>query len=228
MRLVLASGSPRRRELLARLGLEFDVAVSGELESETERLGADPVRAAGLASQAKALAVAGMRPEDVVLGADTIVVLDEKILNKPASPADAHRMLQSLSGRRHRVITAVAVVGGGRRETGHAATDVWFRELTSSEIEWYVRSGEPMDKAGAYGIQGLGAALVERIEGCYSNVVGLPLALTLRLLERFGIRALGRCHDSGPLPGPRGGLQHESQTDVEATADAGQTPRATD
>ncbi len=185
MILVLASGSPRRREILELLGLEHEVrppAVDEQLRS-----GEDPgVEARRLAVE-KASATAGDR-DDLILAADTLVVLGEETLGKPVDEADAIRMLMKLQGRRHEVYTGLALRAGSRIESGVAVTRVWFRSLDAAECEEYVASGEPLDKAGAYGIQGLGAALVQRIEGEYFNVMGLPVQLLLSLLARFGLR----------------------------------------
>jgi septum formation protein len=167
---VLASGSPRRRELLAQLGRPFDIVVPDVDESSrADEAPADLVRRLAVA---KAEAVARLRPESVVVGADTIVVLDAEVMGKPVDAADASRMLHLLSGRTHDVLTAVAVVPGGCVTEQTAVT---FRHLTGAEIDEYVGTGEPLDKAGAYGIQGLGGDLVAFIEGSWDNVVGLPM-----------------------------------------------------
>jgi len=176
-RLVLASGSPRRRELLSQLGRPFDVVVPEvDEESRVDESPGDLVRRLALA---KAEAVALSRPEAVVVGADTIVVLDGQIMGKPIDTADASRMLRLLSGRTHDVLTAVAVVPG---ECVTERTAVTFRDLTGAEIDRYVATGEPLDKAGAYGIQGLGGDLVSFIEGSWDNVVGLPMDLVSPIL----------------------------------------------
>jgi len=195
-RLVLASASPRRRELLAQAGFEFDVIPAHIPEEPRE--GEDPEAYVMRLAREKARAVfeaqaAGNReqgtgcagaPENlVVLGADTTVTLEGHILEKPRDAEDAKRMLRMLSGRTHRVITGVAVVDAGGERVAAETTAVWFAEMTEAEIVEYVASGEPMDKAGAYGIQGRPARWIPRIEGCYFNVVGLPLALVSRMLE---------------------------------------------
>jgi len=189
-RLVLASASPRRRELLAQAGFVFDV-IPAHIPEEP-RVGEDPEAYVMRLAREKARAVFGTcgaadcagAPEVlVVLGADTTVTLDGHILEKPRDADDAKRMLRMLSGRTHRVMTGVAVVDALGSQVAAETTAVWFAELTDEEIAEYVSSGEPMDKAGAYGIQGLAAKWIPRIEGCYFNVVGLPLALVARMLK---------------------------------------------
>lgn len=190
--LILASASPRRRELLARLCRDFTVVPSG-IEEDLEN-GATPVAVARLA-EAKARAVALRFGEGVVLGADTVVVVDGEALGKPASAAEARRMLERLRGRLHEVITGIAVVEAGTPRAGAerrvASTAVLSRVLmarySDTDIDAYVASGEPFNKAGAYAIQGRGGALVAAVVGSYSNVVGLPLGATARLLAGFGV-----------------------------------------
>jgi len=133
---------------------------------------------------------AKLPPGEIVIGADTLVVLDGQIFGKPVDADDARRMLTELAGRRHTVFTGVAVILNGQAWTDVATTEVAIRSLTGEEISAYVATGEPLDKAGAYAIQGLGALLVERIEGCYYNVVGLPLVILAKLLEKAGVRLL--------------------------------------
>ena len=185
MRLVLASASPRRRELLHAAGFECDVDPANVDETrrphETAR---DFV--ARLALE-KAHAVAARHPTRPVLAADTEVVVGEEVLGKPADADHARQMLRRLSGRAHEVITGLALVVDGQAFSAVEQTAVWMSELSASEIAWYVGSGEPMDKAGAYGIQGLAARFIPRIEGSYSNVVGLPVATLLQLLHRAGV-----------------------------------------
>ena len=185
MKFVLASGSPRRREILYLLGLQHEVRPPDV--DERLRPGDGPgVQARRLAvEKATSTAADG---DDLILAADTLVVLGEEILGKPVDEADAVRMLMNLQGRRHEVHTGLALRFGDRIESDVAVTRVWFRSLDAAECEEYVASGEPLDKAGAYGIQGLGAALVQRIEGEYFNVMGLPVQLLLSLLARFGLR----------------------------------------
>ncbi len=183
-RLILASGSPRRRELLDRLGFTFTVrpAVIDESPQDGELPSEYVLRLAG----AKAQAIA--EPGELVLAADTVVVVDEELLGKPRDAADAHRMLRRLSGREHAVVTGVAICDRQRalQVAVVESTVVCFAELAEEEIAWYVETGEPLDKAGAYAVQGLGALFVEAIDGNYSNVVGLPLPATYRLLRHAG------------------------------------------
>ncbi len=191
MMLVLASRSPRRAALLKQIGLEFTV-VPGPEDEAPEAGG--PAAAAEKLALGKARAVAEKMDRGLVIGADTIVTIEGEVLGKPRDADDARRMLARLSGRPHTVITGVAVVNAGTRESvvEHEESRVWFRTLDSEDIEAYVASGEPMDKAGAYGIQGLGAVFVERLEGCYSNVIGLPLPRLARILKSFGVDVLKR------------------------------------
>jgi septum formation protein len=189
MRIVLASASPRRRELLSQLGLEFEVCVSSAGEAE----GADPIETARQAALAKASEVASKVPDALVIGADTIVVIDGEILGKPTNPSEAEAMLKKLKGKAHRVITGVAIVdGSGKKVVDHEDTTVFFADLSEDEVRSYMESGEGADKAGAYAIQGLGALFIPRIEGSYSNVVGLPLAKLHEMLKEFGIDLLTR------------------------------------
>ena len=180
MKLVLASQSPRRAEILRNAGISFQVRASGVPEQPDS--GESPIDYVRRLAASKAGAVARSQGE-TVLGADTVVVLDEHILEKPADAADAARMLRMLSGREHTVVTGVCLIADFGDRATHAETKVKFAELTSSDIEEYVRSGEPMDKAGAYAIQGLGSKFIERIDGCYFNVVGLPISLVWRMLN---------------------------------------------
>lgn len=188
--LVLASASPRRADLLAQVGLSFEVRVSNVPE-EADETGRDAAEVAGAHAREKALAIARELPERLVLGADTVVVLEGEVLGKPTDAEQARGMLGRLSGREHEVITAVALAlndGRGTRVLDEHAerTRVRFRALSAAEIEAYVATGEPLDKAGAYGIQGRGALLVRAIEGCYFTVVGLPLSSTWEMLVRLG------------------------------------------
>ncbi len=180
-RVVLASASPRRRALLARICPDFTVTPS-TIDERVPSM--PPPEAAVHLAQAKAWAVAVSVPDALVLGADTIVVIDGEILGKPASPAHAATMLRRLRGRSHEVITGVAVVRArDRREvTAAVVTRVTMGEYSDLDIDRYVATGEPLDKAGAYAVQERGAALVARVDGCYTNVVGLPVSTTRGLL----------------------------------------------
>jgi septum formation protein len=196
--LILASASPRRRELLAQVGCEFEVRPAHIPEDPLP--GEDPIAYVTRLAREKAEAVfrevlsahndsksQGLDGQSAVLGADTTVTLDNAILGKPEDAADAARMLRLLSGRSHRVITGVALVTTDRTEVAAEVTAVQFLTLSDEEIAAYVATGEPMDKAGAYGIQGRAARWIPRIEGCYFNVMGLPLALVCSLLEACGV-----------------------------------------
>jgi septum formation protein len=184
--LVLASASPRRRELLADLVAAFDVEPA-EID-ERPRDGELPPALAARLARAKAEVVAARRPGAIVLGSDTVVALGGKALGKPADPDDARAMLASLSGRAHDVFSGVALsTSDGHWIEDLAATRVWFAELPPSWIEAFVATPEPMDKAGAYGIQGTAGAWIARIEGSYTGVVGLPLFETARLLRAAGV-----------------------------------------
>ncbi|KKM09008.1 hypothetical protein SY88_21470 [Clostridiales bacterium PH28_bin88] len=193
MRLILASASPRREELLRQVGLECEVIPSGISEDITPAAPHDYEFLVRELALGKARWVARGIDNGLVIGADTVVVLGHRILGKPGSPEEAGNMLRELSGKPHQVLTGIAVVKAGSNvyRTDCEVTRVYFRRLEEREIEAYVESGEPMDKAGAYGIQGLGAVLVERIEGCYFNVVGLPLARLTQVLRGFGVNVLG-------------------------------------
>ncbi len=189
MRVILASSSPRRIELLKRFvpGLEVVKPLW-----ETRIISSDPAEVAYLTALEKARAVAGRFTEGVVIGADTIVVVDGDILGKPRDASVARDYLRRLSGCVHRVITGLAVIdaSSGKEVYDYEVTEVKFRELSDEEIDLYIASGEPFDKAGAYGIQGLGGLFVEWIRGDFYNVVGLPLLKLYLLLRRFGIDLL--------------------------------------
>jgi septum formation protein len=185
--LILASKSPRRRYLLKQAGVEFSVIPSSFDESTL--FDANPEVFVRLLAEAKARVVSEQHPRSWVIGADTIVVVDDTILNKPASKAEARSMLAALSGRVHRVLTGFSLC---RLVNNHhyaevVSTDVRFKALTPDEIEWYVHTSEPYDKAGAYAAQGLGAFMIKQIHGSYSNVVGLPVCEVLECLVREGI-----------------------------------------
>lgn len=190
VRLVLASASPRRREMLGRLGLEFSLspAETDETIQDGEKVEEAALRLAAL----KAKAVSPQRPGAVILAADTLVSRGREILGKPAGLQQARAMLKALSGAEHQVVTGYCLLQDGRQFSGLAVTRVRFRSLSSREIEAYLATGEPMGKAGAYAIQGRGAALVEEVDGSYTNVVGLPLAALIDLmLARRVIQPVG-------------------------------------
>jgi septum formation protein len=191
-RLILASASPRRRELLTLLGLPFEVIPSAYDEKLPERTSDPELLAAELAA-GKAAEVAAREPRRVVIGADTLVLLEDRVFGKPANDPDANRMLAELSGKGHRVVTGVCLCPprGAAPIRFSQTTLVRFRALLPSEIRAYVATGEPMDKAGAYAIQGAGALLVEAIEGDYNNVVGLPLTQLALHLRALGFPILG-------------------------------------
>ncbi len=180
-KLILASGSPRRRELLANAGLEFEVRPAAV--DETRRDGESAQDYVRRLSEEKARAA--WRRGEITLGADTTVVVDEHVLEKPLDEADARRMVALLAGRDHHVLTGFCLFDGERAETGVEDTKVVFGAMSPDEIADYAASGEPLDKAGAYGIQGLASKFIERIEGCYFNVVGLPVARVYEALGRF-------------------------------------------
>ena len=182
MELILASQSPRRRELLGLFNLPFTVRVADI--DETMDPSRSPAEEVARVSLAKARAVEREK-EDVVIAADTIVVLGDRVLGKPASEAQAEEMLTALSGRAHQVMTGVTVLRGDRSLTATEITDIHFRELTNREIRRYIATGEPMDKAGSYGIQGGAALFAEKIHGDYYNVVGLPVCRLLRMLREL-------------------------------------------
>ena len=184
--LILASGSPRRKELLETAGLKFRIIVADIVESIPD--GAAPEDAVKSLAFQKAKAVAELHPESVVIGSDTVVVSGGRILGKPKDEADAENMLRELSGKIHKVCTGVAIISKDRTVNFCETTEVEFHALNDKEISDYVKSGEPMDKAGAYGIQGKGCVLVKRINGDYFNVVGLPVSKVYKELDSFNIR----------------------------------------
>jgi len=184
-KLVLASRSPRRAEILATVGWPYEVIVAGV--DETPRPLERPLDYVQRLAVAKAEAVAHKLEEGLVLGADTTVVMDDHILGQPMDNDDARRMLRLLSGRWHDVLTGVALVRAGNKQQprfGHELTRVRFAELTQNEIDWYVASQEPLDKAGAYGVQGKAALFVEEIQGDYFNVMGLPIRLVYEMSKQ--------------------------------------------
>jgi septum formation protein len=182
--IVLASASPRRRQLLEMLHIPFEVEPSGI--DEVVRPGEAPRDYVLRVAREKGEAVAGRRPGALVLAADTEVVLDGEVLGKPADPAGAVAMLQRLQGRTHQVLTAVAVASGGRLQHALDVSAVTFRSTDAATLAAYVATGEPLDKAGAYAVQGMGGVLIERIEGDVFGVMGLPIRLVIDLLARFG------------------------------------------
>lgn len=192
MDIILASHSPRRRELLARMGIEDFRVVSPGID---EDMGGDlpPAELVMTLSRQKAQAVLDREgPGSLILAADTVVSLDGAVLGKPADELEAYKMLTTLSGCRHQVYTGFTVLCAGERVTEYEATDVRFRPLEDGEIEAYIATGEPMDKAGAYAIQGYGALFVEGINGDYYNVMGLPVCHLGQVLRRFGVDCLNR------------------------------------
>lgn len=188
MRLILASQSPRRREMLRMIGLGYEAVVS-DVE-ETAPPGMEPAALVEYLAHVKAEAVLKMHPDACIIGADTVVHIGGAIIGKPHDDADAARILRTLSGRTHKVYTGVAILKAGYADIRHAVTEVTFRSLSDEEILWYVGTGEPRDKAGAYGIQGPGGILVDRIDGNYFNVIGMPLPLLYKMLLDTGAIAL--------------------------------------
>lgn len=189
MAIILASASPRRLELLRQVGCEFTVMISDTIEDNNQDV--LPQELAMLQAKDKAVAVAAkVTANDVVIGADTIVVFQGKVYGKPKDLNDARQILTTLSGQEHQVITGIAVVHAGSVWGDFATTTVKFAKTSGEEIENYLATGEPMDKAGAYGIQGVGALMVESIHGCYNNVVGLPLNKLSDVLKKAGVTLL--------------------------------------
>ena len=190
MKFILASSSPRRRELLTSIGIDFDVIPSDV--PEEHQLGEAPEEYVARLSRDKANALAQEHRGRWVIAADTTVHLGEQLLEKPADAKDAERMLATIAGQTHVVYTGVTLqnVDGGYCDTRVAETEVRMLPLSAQEIEWYVASGEPLDKAGAYAAQGIGAVFIESIHGSYTNVVGLPLATLFQMLRRAGMDPL--------------------------------------
>ena len=186
--IVLASGSPRRQELLQRIGItDFDIRVPQTEESYPE--GLSPRQVVEYISREKADAAAKLcTADEIVITADTMVFLDKARLGKPVDEADALRMLTALQGRHHTVCTGITVRQGGRSLTESESTEVYFRPVSEAELRGYIATGEPMDKAGAYGIKGKGSLLVEKIDGDFFNVMGLPVLRLSRMLAQFGVR----------------------------------------
>jgi septum formation protein len=189
-KIVLASASPRRKALLEQIGLKFTIDATAQ--EDTELAGLEPHGLAREISLKKAESVAGRYPDAIIIAADTIGVIEGHILGKPHSESEACAMLASLSGKSHAVITGFTVLDTltGKAVSRSVETAVYMRRIIKSEIEAYVKTGEPLDKAGSYAIQGLGAVLVEKIEGDYSNVMGLPLSALAEALKEFGINVL--------------------------------------
>lgn len=185
-KIILASGSPRRASILDQVGISYDRIIPDVDESAYTHL--PPSEQVSNLSKAKAVAVLNKGVGYPVVAADTLVCLDRNVLGKPACREDAFNMLRALSGRWHQVYTGLTVAAGDIISTSYEVTDVRFRELTDREIDEYIATGEPMDKAGAYGIQGKGALLVERIEGDYYNIVGLPLVRLWVMLKELGVK----------------------------------------
>jgi septum formation protein len=191
-RLILASKSPRRRYLLTQAGLKFDVLPS-DFDERSVPFN-DPAEYVGTLSRSKAADIAQAHPESWVIGADTIVLIDGQMLGKPKGREAARAMLSRLSGQTHQVFTGYTLccVAANKWFTDVARTDVTFKELSADEIEWYIHTDEPFDKAGAYAIQGLGTFLVKRVNGSYTNVVGLPVCEVIELLIREGVVQIAR------------------------------------
>jgi septum formation protein len=189
-KIILASASPRRKEILEKTGLKFSVDESSYDESHVT--GLKPAQLALLHSRCKAREVAARRKNALVLSADTIVVLKDVVYGKPKNKTEAANMLKALSGKTHTVITAFTILDTESKKEHSRAVEskVTFRKLSDDEISAYIKSGEPMDKAGAYGVQGLGAAIVKKIDGDFFNVMGLPLSTVVADLKKFGIKVL--------------------------------------
>ena len=190
MRFILASSSPRRRELLASIGVDFDVLPSHV--PEEHQPGEAPEEYVARLSRDKAAAIAAQHPSRWIIAADTTVLLGDQLLEKPVDQSDAVRMLSLIAGRTHTVYTGVTLQNAGRayHETRVAESEVRMLALPREDIEWYVRTGEPMDKAGAYAVQGIGGMFIDSIHGSYTNVVGLPLAMLFQMLRKAGIDPL--------------------------------------
>ena len=186
VRVILASASPRRRELLSLIGIEHEV-IPADID-ESEHRGEQPAQLAERLAREKAVVLARRHPEALIIGADTIVVIDDRVLGKPRNEEDAALMLRTLRGRTHRVMTGVAVARGTRLVSDVEEVDVTFRDLADPDIAAYIATGEPMDKAGAYGIQGFGATIVREIQGDYFAVMGLALGRMVELIRRLGYR----------------------------------------
>lgn len=187
-KLILASGSPRRKTLLEEAGYTFRIVVSDADESAPAHMTPEEIAEHNAALKARAI-IGACSHNALVIGADTVVAIDGRVFGKPSSAHDARTMLETLSGRTHQVTTGVCLMSKDTHQTFHETTDVTFKTLSREMIENYIATGEPLDKAGAYGIQGKGGALVDHINGDYENVVGLPIAKLAHYLEQFGITA---------------------------------------
>lgn len=189
MELILASSSPRRKELLTMTGLKYRAQTAEVTEPEPN--GGAPELYVQMLAELKASAVSREHPGDLVLGCDTIVYINSQILGKPHTPENAASMLRMLSGREHIVYTGMALIGPGIKDVRYDATTVTFADMSEEEIAWYVSTGEPLDKAGSYGVQGLAAPFVKKINGNYYNVVGLPIPLLYEMLKKAGYLKAG-------------------------------------
>jgi len=189
MQVLLASGSPRRKELLSLLGIPFLIQIPNIPETRHE--GESPRRYCARISREKALEMARQHPEALVIGADTIVVVGDRILGKPLDPDEARDYLLLLQGKTHDVFTGYTIVHGDRAKSRVIRTRVRFRPMTHEEIVWYIASGEPTDKAGAYALQGIASIFISDIRGSYTNVIGLPLSELYEDLKQFGLRFEG-------------------------------------
>ena len=203
MRLILASTSPRRHDLLALLNLPFEIVAPVYVERLSRDL--SPAEQARLFAEGKARSCEDLFPDSLIIGCDTLIELGSTVLGKPTDGADAARMLQQLSGQRHVIQTGVAVISTatGKLRSSVVSVQVWFKELSSSDVEAYVSTGESQGKAGAYGIQGAGAELIDRVEGDYTAAVGLPLRTLAQLLREFGVTVpidLDRLYDQKAYP----------------------------
>jgi septum formation protein len=203
MKIILASASPRRRELLESIGLSFEVRPSSV--PELPEAGEDVDTYVRRLARAKAEEIASASPDAWVIAADTVVYIGAELLEKPGSREDAIRMLERICGERHTVYTGLTLKhsASGYSETTVTTSEVWMLPLSRPEIEWYVDTGEPMDKAGAYAVQGIGAMFIERINGNYTNVVGLPLAALFEMMKKAGIPPIGATRPEtavDPLP----------------------------
>jgi septum formation protein len=193
-RLILASGSPRRKHLLEQAGLQFSVIPSDFDESSVAMT--DPASYVRALAECKALDISQKHPDSWVIGADTIVLIDGQILGKPGSKDEAREMLKRLSGKSHQVLTGYCICCKEKKQhfSETVITEVHFKKLRLEEIDWYIKTEEPLDKAGAYAIQGIGSFLVRSIEGSYTNVVGLPVCEVMEILIREGIFRAGFMH----------------------------------